>query len=109
VFTRTQQLPASFAPPLTMALAVEAEGRNLSIHNTTDETICCLYDTNSGLTQWGNNVMGRATPPNGTQSGLKNANTLNQPKFDFRIGVQDGISTQQCCIGLCSVGDYTWN
>ena len=109
MFRTNQRLPATFAPIITTALAAEAEERNLNFHNNTGDTIYRLYDTNSGLTCWGNDAMGSATQPDGIQLGLRSDNKYNQCKFDFRIEFENGTSTQERRVDPSRVGYFTWN
>ena len=109
MFMTRLRLPAAFAVLVASALSAGAVDRNVNIHNNTGYTIYRFYSTNSGSTRWGNDVMGNSTLSQGNFMHLNFDNKYNYCKFDFRIEFEDGTSSEEREVDVCTVGDFTFN
>jgi hypothetical protein len=90
------------------AAAADNIDRNVRIHNDTGVTIYRFYSTNSGASNWGNDVMGDSTLVDGSSMGLNFDNKYAYCEFDFRAEFSDGDVLEKKNVNVCEISDYNY-
>jgi hypothetical protein len=90
----------------SMATAASAEDRHVNINNKTSTDMTELYASNTGTTDWQENLLGEAVLAAGATGTANIDDGSGYCKFDFKAVFSDGSEVVSEDNNVCEITDF---
>ena len=91
------------------ALPAAALDRRVRIVNNTGYTIVQFYASNTGTSDWQEDILGNDTLPSGSSVTINIDDGTGYCKYDFLAIFNDGDELVKTGVNVCEIGTFTYN
>lgn len=105
---RKMRVSLLLATMVMSATVARAADRRVEIVNKTGMTLTHFYASNSGTSDWEEDILGRGTLDDGDSVVININDGTGACKFDFKAVFESGQSLEKGGIDVCQISTYTY-